>query len=123
MQHGCLAVAALGGEESGQLGTMLIQVATVIEADPKLVSLFREHSVNIEPALYSLDAQGLASVNRRGTFRYDILYLASGWKGFEFSGTPQFYFVKGGEVIYKIAGAKQQDFRGRLAEGLAKVGL
>lgn len=98
-------------------------IVKLIEADPILIGLFRDHAVNIESAPYSLDAEDLAQANRKGRFRYEILYRAAGWKGFELSSTPQFYFVKDGKIAHMINGVKPSEFKERLKEGLSKIGL
>ena len=95
----------------------------LIEGAPDLARLFRKYAVNIDPSTYGVDAAELAHVNRRGRFRYTVLYRGAGWKDFDFSHTPQFYFVKGGAILYKFGGADKDDFKARLAEGLAKIGL
>ena len=95
----------------------------LIEGAPDLSRLFRKYAVNIDPSTYGVDAAELAHVNRKGRFRYSVLYRGAGWKDFDFSHTPQFYFVKGGAILYKFDGVDKDDFRARLAEGLAKIGL
>lgn len=98
-------------------------IVKLIEADPALIRLFRDHAINVESASYSLDAEDLARANRKGRFRYEILYRASSWKGFDFSSTPQFYFVKDGKIAHMINSVKPSEFKGRLKEGLAKIGI
>lgn len=95
----------------------------LIEDAPELSRLFRKYAVNIDPATYRVDAAGLAHINRKGSFRYTVLYRGADWKGFDFSYTPQFYFVKGGAILYRFDGQHKDDFKARLAEGLAKIGL
>lgn len=94
-----------------------------IEADPKLVALFRDHAINIDPSPFQLRTAELALVNREGRFVYAVLYRAADWRGFDFSSTPQFYFVKGGEIVHRLRGVKPDEFPAKLMEGLAKIGL
>lgn len=91
--------------------------------DPKLSKVFKERSINIESAAYSLEADDLAAENRKGPLRYDIVYKPSGWKGFDFRGTPHFYFVKDGRVLHEIDGLDPAKFKKDFADGLAKIGL
>jgi hypothetical protein len=100
-----------------------VDVVAAIESDPRLSRLFIDHAVNIDPAPYSLDAEALARVNRRGKFRYDILYRESGWKGFTFSTTPRFFFVRDGKIVCTLDDVTPQNLRARIAEGLKKIGL
>jgi hypothetical protein len=65
----------------------------------------------------------LTRANREGDFRYDVLYQAQEWKGFDFNSTPQFFFVRNGKIEYAIKSGKTAEFKARLAEGLAKIGL
>lgn len=97
-------------------------IVALILGDPGLVKLFKEHAVNVDSSPYSLDAEELATANREG-FNYEVLYRADAWKGFDFAATPQFYFVKGGKVVHRIKGVKPDEFKEKLAAGLAAVGL
>lgn len=93
-----------------------------IETDPALVSLFRDHAVNIYPAFYSLRTAELARLNREGRFRYAVLHRATDWNGFDFSSTPQFYFVKGGKIVHHIRSVKPDELGVKLEAGLAAIG-
>lgn len=98
-------------------------VVGMIESDPKLSKLFMDHAISIEPAAYSLATEEITKVNRKGKFRYSILYRESDWKDFSFSTIPQFYFVSGGRIVHQFDAVTPPEFRARLAEGLKKLGL
>ncbi len=98
-------------------------IVKIIEADPKLVRLFKNHAVNVDAASYGVDGEEFARINREGRFRYDVLFRDSGWKGFDFSSTPRFYFVKGGKILHAISNVPAAEFKAKLAEGLERVGL
>lgn len=95
----------------------------VIAADPELASAFARSAVNIYPAHYELDAEEVAQANRKGKARVRILYKASGWKGFDFRGTPHFYFLKDGKVVDEIEGMHPAKFAAELKRGVARLGL
>ncbi|MBI5209354.1 MAG: hypothetical protein HY927_05205 [Elusimicrobia bacterium] len=100
-----------------------VEAVKIIEADPKLAKLFDDHAVNIDAASYGIDGEEFARINREGRFRYDVLYRDSGWKGFDFSSTPQFYFVKGGKIAHVVRNVPPAELKERLAEGIGIVGL
>ncbi len=95
---------------------------SVIAADPELSKAFAESAVNIYPAHYELNAEEVAETNRKGKARVKILYKASGWKGFDFRGTPHFYFLKDGKVVDEIEGMHPAKFAAELKRGVARLG-
>lgn len=98
-------------------------IVKVIEADKRLLKLFRRHAINVYAGTYNLHAQDIARTNRKDKFQYEILYRASGWRGFDFSSTPIFYFVKDGKIIHVMDEATPAKFKEQLAEGLKAIGL
>lgn len=96
-------------------------IVALILGDPRLVKLFKEHAVNIDSSPYSLDADELARANREG-FKYEVLYRADAWKGFDFAATPQFYFVKGGKIVHHIDGGAPDEFKDKLSAGVGQAG-
>ena len=100
-----------------------LDAVKLIQADQKLAATFKEHAINVYSAAYGIDAEEIAQINREGGFRYDVLYRGSGWKGFDFSLTPQFYFVKNGKIVSTVGSGPKSDLIRDLAEGIAKIGL
>lgn len=94
-----------------------------IAADPELAEAFAGSALNIYPAHFHLNAEEIAETNKKGGRRVKILYKASGWRGFDFMGTPHFYFVKDGKVVDEIEGIDPVKFISDLKRGVAKLGL
>jgi hypothetical protein len=93
----------------------------LIKSDPQLGDAFKKYAVYIDPAWYSLDAEEWARLNAKGVIHYDVLYRASGWKGFDFEGVPHFYFVKDGKIIFSIVDVLPAEFKAQFLEGLSKL--
>lgn len=94
-----------------------------IAADPKLAEAFAGSALNIYPAHFDLNADEVAETNKKGNRRVRILYKASGWKGFEFMGTPHFYFLKDGKIVDEIYGIDPSKFAAELKRGVSRLGL
>jgi hypothetical protein len=95
------------------------QAEKAISEDHQLMQAF-SNSLNVYPAIWSLDLDDITKANKEGKFRYVILYKASQWPGMEFDSTPYFYFFKDGKIVYKLDGWGPGAL-GKLKEGLKMI--